>query len=229
MARKPLRPRGPQLDLADDLAVAFVNTAGAREKNRQQGIESYHDLLAWGQAVNVLSASEADRPGRRAAEEPERAAALWGQFRALRSALFRLFLAVMKEEELPAADLALVNDAVGRALENVRMVPGEQGLKLGWIGDEDDLGRVMWPVLFAAMQLLLSLEGRPQVRQCAAKDCRLFFLDRSPNARRRWCERVCANRTKSLRFYHRTGRAERMRRMDNLLGTKRRRRRPDKR
>lgn len=228
MARKPLRPRGPQPELAGDLCVAFVNTAGARKKNRQQGIESYRDLLAWAQAVDAVSSLEAERLGRRAAEQPQRAELVWGQARALRSALFRLFLAVMSEKELPVGDLDLINDALGRTLEAARMVPSEKGLRLGWVGDEDALDRVLWPVLHAAMNLLLSLEGRPHVRQCAASGCKLFFVDRSPSGKRSWCEKICANRTKSLTFYYRTGRAERMRRMDYIHGPNRRRRRPGK-
>ncbi len=217
------------MELAGDLCVAFVNTAGARKKNRQQGIESYSELLVWGQAVSAVSSAEAARLGRLAAEHPGRAAAVWGQAGALRSALFRVFLAVMSEEQPAAGDLDAVNESMGRALEPARLVPGEQGLQLGWLGDGDALDRVLWPVLHAAMQLLLSLEGRPQVRQCAAEGCRLFFVDRSANARRKWCERICANRAKSLRFYYRTGRAARMKTMDFVHGPYRQRRRTNKR
>lgn len=228
MAAKPPRPRGPQLELAGDLCVAFVNTAGARKKNRQQAIESYLDLIAWGQAVSALSSREAERLGRLAAEQPAQAESVWNQAKELRSALFRLFLAVMKEDELPADDLAPVNDALRRTLANMRLVPGEKGLKPGWLGDEDALDLMLWPVVHAASQLLLSLEGRPYVRQCAAARCRLFFVDRTPKGKRKWCEQICANRTKSLRFYYRQGRADRMKAMDKLHGPGRRRRRPNK-
>ncbi len=228
MARKPQRPRGPQLELAGGLSVAFVNTASVREKNRQQGLESYRELLAWGQAVGTISSLEAERLGRLAAEQPERASAAWVQAKALRSALFRLYLAVMAKEELPAGDLGRVNDLLGPALASARMVPAEEGLTLGWAGDEDALDRVFWPVVHDAMQILLSLDGRPLVRQCAGKDCSLFFVDPSPNGKRKWCERICANRAKSLAFYYRTGRAKRMKVMDIMHGPNRRRRRPNK-
>ena len=132
----------------------------------------------------------------------------------------------MKEEVLPGGDLDLVNDAAGRALGAARLVPGEKGLKLGFVGDEDALDRVLWPVLHAAIQLLLSLEGRPHVRQCACPGCRLFFVDRTPSGQRRWCERICANRDKALRFYYRTARAERMKGMENRR--QRRGRQPNK-
>ncbi len=228
MVRKTPPPRGPQLELANDLCVAFVNTAGAREDNRQQGIESYRELLAWSRTVGTVSSPEAVRLGSRATEQPELAAEVWASTRELRSTLFRLFLAVMADKELPAADLDLVNEAVGRALGAARMFPGEKGLTLAWAGDEDAFERVLWPVLHAAMQLLLSLEGRPLVRQCAMSGCRLFFVDRSPSGRRKWCGKICAKRDKSLRFYYRRGRARRMASMDKTFGKNRRRRRPNK-
>ena len=59
-------------------------------------------------------------------------------------------------------------------------------------------------------ELLISLQGHPHVRQCAAPDCALFFVDRSPSGRKRWCEmKTCGNRVKSLRYYHKTGKKER--------------------
>ncbi len=228
MAHKAPPPRGPQLELANDLCVAFVNTAGASKDNRQQGIENYRELLSWGRTVGTVSSPEALRLGSRATEQPELAAEVWAWARKLRSALFRLFLAVMADNELPAADLDLVNEAVSGALGAARMVPGEKGLTLAWAGDEDALERVLWPVLHAAMQLLLSLEGRPWVRQCAKSGCKLFFVDRSPSGRRKWCGKICGKRDKSLRFYYRRGRAQRMASMDKVLGRNRRRRRPNK-
>ncbi len=228
MARKTPPPRGPQLELANDLSVAFVNTTGAREDNRQQGVGNYRELLALGQTVGTVSSPEALRLDHRAVEQPELAAEAWAWARELRSALFRLFLAVMADRELPAADLDLVNEAVAQALEAARMIPGEKGLTLAWVGDEDALERVLWPVLHAAMQLLLSLEGRPWVRQCAKSDCKLFFVDRSPSGRRKWCGKICGKRDRSLRFYYRTARAQRMASMDRTFGKNRRRRRPNK-
>ena len=52
--------------------------------------------------------------------------------KALRSALFRLFLVAMSDEDLPAGDFDLVNEALGPALEHMRGVPGEKGLEPGF-------------------------------------------------------------------------------------------------
>ncbi len=90
------------------------------------------------------------------------------------------------------------------------MIPAEVWVTWGWAGDADALDRMLWPVLFAAAELLISTEGRPQVRQCAMKGCRLFFVDRSPSLQRRWCEmKTCGTRAKSLRHYYRFGREQR--------------------
>ncbi len=86
---KQLPPRGPQLELAGALGVAFANTAGAREENRQLGFRSYGELLAWGQQVGAVSALEAERLRKLAAERPEAAAAASERAVAVRSSLFR--------------------------------------------------------------------------------------------------------------------------------------------
>ncbi len=210
MARKPPPPRGPQLEIAGDLAVAFVNTAAARDNNRQQGVSSYPELLTWSQQVGVLQAHDAGRLARQATEDPAAALAAWAHAEAARRALVRLFIAIHMEKDLPAGDLEVFNRSLARALPAARVVPAAEGVDWGWAGDADDLGRMLWPVLFAAAELLISTEGRPQVRQCALKECRLWFVDRSPSRQRRWCEmKTCGNRAKSLRHYYRHARERR--------------------
>ncbi|MCP3963732.1 MAG: hypothetical protein GY719_38340 [bacterium] len=230
MARKTLPPRGPRLELCGDLSVAFVNTTSARENNRQQGVGDYGELLAWARAVGVLSALEAERLSVRASERPELAEEVWARAAKLRSALFRLFLAVMAGRELPRDDLEAITDAFHDAMTARRMVSGDEGVSWIWAGDENVLDRMFWPVLSAATELLVSLRGRPHVRQCAAEGCTLFFIDRGRRQQKRWCEmKTCGRRVKSLRFYYRKGRAVRMRQMDELHGPGRRRRRVSKR
>lgn len=211
MARRKPRPRGPQIDLAGNLGVAFVNTTGAAENNRQVGIKSYADLLSWGQQVGTLSTLEAERLGRLAAQRPADAEAAFAKAAKMRSALFRIFSAIMKGQQPPQDDLDLVNQALSEALAAGRMVHGEEGVTWGWAGDENALDRMLWPVLDSVRELVLSLKGRPHVRQCAAKDCRLFFVDRSPSGQRKWCEmKSCGHRVNSLRHYHRLGKRYRV-------------------
>ncbi len=210
MARKRPNVRGPQFELAGDLSVAFVNTAGARPGNRQQGVGSHAELLTWGQQVQTLSALEAERLAASAAENPEKAQAVYANASGVRAALARIFLAVSRQRDLPADDVSTINQALAAAMPAMRLVPGAEGFTIGWGGDENALDRMLWPVLFSAVEFLRSLKGKPHVRQCRAKGCKLFFVDRSPSGRRVWCEmKTCGHRVKSLRHYHRLGKKHR--------------------
>lgn len=210
MKKKQLPPRGPQLKLAGDISVAFVNTAAARDKNRQLGVGSYAEWLGWAQQAGILQPLDAERLSAAAKARPEAAVAAYARADQLRGVLARLFVAQQLGEELPAGDLHAFNEGLSEALPALRVVPGDPGLRWGWGGTEDALDRMLWPVLHAAARLLISTEGRPEVRQCALSGCRLFFVDRTPSRQRRWCDmKTCGNRAKALRYYRRTGRAAR--------------------
>src|SRR3984885_4230049 len=59
-------------------------------------------------------------------------------------------------------------------------------------------------VIEAAVVLITSSDIY-NVRECSEKTCRWFFLDRSRNHSRRWCDmQLCGNRSKAKRFYART-------------------------
>jgi len=214
MARKKPPPRSPQLKLAGAFCVAFVNTAGARPDNGQQGVEDYGELVTWGQQAGVVSALEAERLRRLATERPADATAVLARAASLRVVLSRLFLAMMRGKDLPRPGLDAFNAALREALPALRVVPGEIGVTWGWEGDEEALDRVLWPVAHSAAETLIAAAGRPHVRQCAARGCRLWFVDRSPSGQRRWCEmKTCGNRAKTRTYYERKGRRERAERM----------------
>jgi predicted RNA-binding Zn ribbon-like protein len=59
-----------------------------------------------------------------------------------------------------------------------------------------------------AVELLTSPLAR-RVRECAADDCALLFVDVSRGGRRRWCSmQACGNRAKARGFRERTRGAE---------------------
>ena len=56
-----------------------------------------------------------------------------------------------------------------------------------------------------AAVVLITSSDISNVRECSEKTCRWFFLDRSRNHSRRWCDmQLCGNRSKAKRFYART-------------------------
>ena len=181
------------------------------------GLESYDDLITWGLKVEVLQALDAERLRSYAAEHPSRAKEAYARAIELRVTTARLFIAVATQKELPAAELRVFNDALPRALSPMRLVSGGEWMTWGWTGEEEALDRMLWPVQYAAAKLLISVEGHPHVRQCARRGCLLWFIDRSPAGRRRWCEmKTCGNRAKAMRYYNRTGRKDRQDRMQRI-------------
>jgi predicted RNA-binding Zn ribbon-like protein len=204
-ARRTPPARGPQLELAGDLSVAFVNTAGARDDNRQLGVAGYADLLTWSRQAGVVTAREAELLRQRASRDAPAAQAVFAAAENVRTALSRTFSALVFGKLPTAADLAAVSGELARSMPALRLVPGEHGVTWSWAGGEDDLERVLWPVLLAATDLLTSEAGRARLCRCAAASCPLFFAQRSGRARI-WCERrTCGSRGKALRYYHRTG------------------------
>ncbi len=214
MAKKPKPPRGPQLELAGDLGVAFVNTASAEDWNFQQGFGNYTELLIWGQQAGVLDARAAERLRRLSAEQPADAEAVAARAVELRKNLFRVLLSIAKKEDPDPAHLEELNAALTRSLPALRVVPGESGLTWGWGGEEDAFDRMLWPPIHALAALLVSVDEKYRILQCARKGCTLFFV--TDNSRRKLCSEVCRKRSKALRYYHRHVRDKRAKKMHGI-------------
>ena len=73
-----------------------------------------------------------------------------------------------------------------------------------WRDPEASLESVMWVIVRSAAELLHF--RRFAVRTLLRREnCRWFFVDRTKNHGRRWCEmRVCGNRDKARRHYQRS-------------------------
>ncbi len=205
--RKPPPPRGPQLHLADgELSVALVNTAGARPDNRQQGVDNYDQFLTWCHQAGALSAHETERMRRLAAERPAEARAAFAVITTVRSTLAHSFLASQRQKPPAQEILDAFKDALADSSLAMHLVATETGVDWTWTGDEDALDGMLSPILRSAVEVMIAAAGRPHVRQCATEGCHLFFVDRSPTARRRWCDKkTCGHRAANLRFYHRKG------------------------
>ncbi len=79
----------------------------------------------------------------------------------------------------------------------------------GWPSGANDLGGMLWPVVWSAGQLLTSPDVA-RVKTCANDRCGWLFLDASRKHNRKWCEMgVCGNRAKARRFYRRRKRLAR--------------------
>jgi len=188
------------------LGLDFANTVSWRlSPQPKDKVNDIAALASWAQRAGILSASQAGRLRRLAIRSPARAASLAKRAIRLRESIYRIFAAVASSRRPPVRDLALLNQAVRDASARLELAPGRLPLRWRWM-DQEALDFLLWPIAYAAAELLTSPEVS-RVRICAGAGCGWLFLDRSRNHTRRWCDMSdCGNREKARRHYQRVRR-----------------------
>jgi predicted RNA-binding Zn ribbon-like protein len=186
------------------LCLDFANTVDDRpDVHPQEHLNSYHDLVSWGQQAQVLAEREAQSLLEEAARRPAEATSVLERALGVREAIFRIFKSVSEEVVPEEDDLVSLSAAVAGAQVHARIVPKAGGFDWDWSGDANELDRMMWPVVRSAADLLTSDE-LDDIRLCASETCNWLFMDTSKNHSRRWCDmKSCGNRAKARRFYGR--------------------------
>ncbi len=187
---------------AGELPLDFANT-WRHELNEPV----YSDLVAWSAAAGVLDAGAATELSRMAADRPADATQTAVAALDLGTTLHTVFIAAAAGREPSETALAGLNRALARALPRLRLRHGAGCCSWTWVGTEDALDQMLWPIARAAAELLTS-DRLDRVRECASASCSWLFLDSSRNRSRKWCDMAsCGNRAKAKRYYrrHRTG------------------------
>jgi predicted RNA-binding Zn ribbon-like protein len=186
------------------LCLDFANTVDDRpDVHPQEHLNSYHDLVSWGQQAQVLAEREAQRLLEEAARRPAEATSVLERALGVREAIFRIFKSVSEDIVPEEDDLVSLSAAVAGAQVHARIVPKAGGFDWDWSGNANELDRMMWPVVRSAADLLTSDE-LDDIRLCASETCNWLFMDTSKNHSRRWCDmKSCGNRAKARRFYGR--------------------------
>ncbi len=188
--------------IADHVALDFANTLDDRydPERTVDLLDSYGDLLDFCQQAGTLSSPERQKLARTSKAAGERALQ---SARELREAIESVFSALAKGRAGAAADLDLLNSFLKSALPHRVLAPVRGRLNWRWTGLESEPEGPLWPVAYAAAELLVSREA-DFVRECGAETCRWLFLDVSKNHSRRWCDmKLCGNRSKAKRYYER--------------------------
>jgi predicted RNA-binding Zn ribbon-like protein len=202
------RPNPQDLSLqGGNLSLDFVNTVDWEDwRTGPQPVEylqRYSDLLLWGRHVGILTEQQSGRLAHVAEEEPKEAELTLQKALLLRDAPSRIFTAATQDLATQSSDLDLVNQDLSRAMAHARIIPDSAGYLWDWPEDDGSLDRVLWPVLRAAAELLVSPDLR-RVRVCEGPYCGWLFLDATKNHSRRWCSMSsCGNRAKARRHYRR--------------------------
>ena len=172
-------------------------------KFEKELLNSYQDLVAWGEQMGILDSRQAGRLANEAVARPEEAAGVLDRALALRKVIYNIFSAVAGGRQPAEEDLSAFNSVIGEALDNLRIIPDADGFTYGWAERQDALDSVLWPVVWSALDLLTS-DRLALVRNCDSPDCSSLFLDTSKNHSRRWCDmKSCGNRAKVARYYNR--------------------------
>lgn len=110
--------------------------------------------------------------------------------RSLREAVYRLFVAHLAGDPLPAPDVATINEMAARPSR----FPQLTAIGQAYLLDPRPVSGALAAVAAECIELLTGpLSDR--LRECAASDCAFLFVDTSRPGRRRWCaQNRCGNR-----------------------------------
>lgn len=205
-ATKDTGSRAGNLDLLGGrLCLDYANTVDWHASDHpEEFLTSFSDLVIWSRHAGILTERQAKRLLQKGADCPQEAAAVLQRAIVLREAIYAIFAAVAHGRKPAAADLHTLNAALTETLAQSRIVVAQDAFSWEWAGEEDSLGRLLWPVIRSAADLLTSCE-LDRVGQCADdRGCGWLFLDTSRNHTRRWCDiNACGNRAKAQRHYER--------------------------
>lgn len=186
------------------LCLDFVNTVDSHLKSvPKEYLKCYSDLVVWSVRLHALNQERGDYLIQVAAQRPVEANAIIEHAKSLRSALYRIFSALIHRHKPLDNDLDIVNGALVAAPYRSRILASANGFVWGYADESQALDQPLWQVLWSAVDLLTSAECQ-LVCQCAGEGCSWLFLDTSRTHSRRWCSMAdCGNRFKAQRHYAR--------------------------
>jgi len=161
-------------------------TAGERRGRRDERLRTPQDLASW-----LVAAGLADQPP--AASRQDLAHA-----RTLREAIYETIRRRMAGQLPGPGHLAIINNWAGRPPPRAWLQTEEGRLRARQ--DAPTVAALVASLARDAVDLL----GSPladRIRECAAEDCALLFLDTSRAGRRRWCSMAtCGARAKMTAY-----------------------------
>ncbi len=158
-------------------SVDLLNTVRDRAVRPRETLHTPEDLAGWLRAAELPAgtATEADLE----------------TARGLRDAIDLL------TREPSDEAVAVINALAAVQAPRLLLVDG----RLSAVAPEPSVAAALARIALDAIELLT---GGDPLRECAADDCGLRFVDRSPARNRQWCSmRRCGNRTKARRHYER--------------------------
>lgn len=179
------------------LALDLVNTVTARDSTPRDWLFDYSALLDWAALTGKFDEAALASLRRKAAQDPDAAAAALGHAKTLREALHAVLSALIAGKPPGARALASLDSMRQAAASRSRLVPAPGRVALA---PQPGLDVIADTVLLEALPLL---EAPPpdRLRTCEGKNCGWLFHDTSKAGRRRWCDMaVCGQAEKQRRL-----------------------------
>jgi len=186
------------------LCIDFVNSIHDRHAAvAEDYLATPERYVEWTQRVGAVSFGEGIQLPRSDLDR----ASLMTDIRALRDAVYRLLVAWLEGETLPAGPLRIANDWLRKAWLDQALANNGQ-LMLGSVQGDATL-----PLKRVALDLVDTLAGARAaeftLKRCANQSsCGWIFADTSKNGRRRWCAmETCGTASKMARLRRRSSTA----------------------
>jgi predicted RNA-binding Zn ribbon-like protein len=186
-------PIGEAKLIGERLCLDFTNTVGGRNGSEIifEKLKTYDDLVAWSVHAGILDTKDAKKLNKKSSQSVVKRALR------LREAIYRICVAVLKNEAPNAKDLTLLNDEI-REARNHEFIDSKFQLRSK--SSDKDVDQMLWPVALSAAQLLTSSDLK-RLQQCESENCGWLFVDTSKNHTRQWCDMSdCGNRAKVRKF-----------------------------
>ncbi|MEO7103148.1 MAG: CGNR zinc finger domain-containing protein [Gemmatimonadaceae bacterium] len=199
IAFRQMDPTTPYRYVAGDGSVDFVNTADWVEGGLDS-FASYGRMLEWAEGAHLISRRTVGALHALSEEYPARSVRVLSDAVALRGLLERLFFQI-SQHRTADAEIAELNDRwLSNSLAESAIIRNDDGsFALGWPRADTALESPLWAVAHAAATLATS-DDVSRLRRCGGESCGRYYVDRSRNGLRRWCEmETCGTRMKSRR------------------------------
>jgi len=191
--------------LSGCLALDLANTISWRASQRPiERLTSADDYIRWARQSRVIGDREARELTQQTRRKPAEAAAAIARVRTLREAIYRALSALANRDDPDESDLATINTTLSETMRHLRVTrAADGGFVAAWEKGPPSLSRIVWPAAKSVAEVLTSSD-LDRLKKCGSANCGWLFLDTTRSGTRRWCDmRVCGNRAKARRYYHR--------------------------
>ena len=176
-------------------AVDFANSA-FRLGVEGEGISSLDDLMQFLKSLGHLHEDEASSYHMYLFQNPDRCQQVIDTLHDVRGRLRDCLKQAADGWPMDLAFISSLNEMLAGFHTKIELLPTEGGYEVKTLLVEEGPEQLMYPILKDVAEFLAS-DQVEKVRQCAADDCELFFVNQSRNGRRRWCSMsTCGNRAK---------------------------------